>query len=227
MHGIKETSITLRLIWLLIHTLFLFIAYSICFGDSFICIDEILGVNFNDGDFNRKSCLLIFGIIMYVRMNFTTLHILTRKVQLDEFFGVIIAYAIYQIGFVLLGGWNTSQFDFLDYIGIFLFLGGSYINTHSEIQRMKFKKGPHNNGKLYTVGLFKYSRHINYFGDICWVTGWAIISHNIWASLIPILLTFGFIFFFIPELSKYLEKNYAEEYGDWQKRSKKLIPFIY
>ncbi len=227
MHGIKETSITLRFIWLVIHTLFLCIAYLICFDDTFLWIDEILRVDFNEGNIYRKSCLLIFGIIMYIRMNITTLYLLKRKIQFDEFFGVIMAYAIYQIGFVLLGGWNSSTFDFFDYIGILLFISGSYINTFSEIQRRRFKRDPLNNGKLYTLGLFKFSRHINYFGDICWVTGWAIISHNLWASLIPILLTFGFIYFFIPELSQYLEKNYTEEYVDWKKHTRKLIPFIY
>ncbi len=227
MHGIKETSITFRLILFAVHTIFLCIAYMICFDNRFIRIDELLGVDFNEGNIYRKSCLLIFGLIMYIRMNITALYLLKRKIQFDEFFGVITAYAIYQIGFVLLGAWNSSPFDSFDYLGILLFISGSYINTFSEIQRRRFKKNPLNNGKLYTLGLFKFSRHINYFGDICWVTGWAIISHNLWASLIPILLTFGFIYFFIPELSQYLEKNYTEEYVDWKKHTRKLIPFIY
>ena len=227
MHGIKETSSTLRLLGLVIHTIFLYIAYLICFDDKLMWIDDILGVNFNEGNIYRKSCLLTFGIIMYIRMNLTTLHLLKRKIQIDEFFGVIIAYATYQIGFVLLGGWNPYQFGILDFIGILLFIIGSYLNTCSEIQRKRFKQDSNNNGKLYTLGLFKYARHINYFGDMCWVTGWAIVSHNLWSGLVPVLLILGFIFFFIPELTKYLEQNYTDEYKDWEKRTKKLIPFIY
>ena len=149
-------------------------------------------------------------------MNLTTLHLLKRKIQIDEYFGVIIAYATYQIGFVLLGGWNTTGFGMLDYLGILLFIIGSYLNTYSEFQRRRFKKDPNNKGKLYTLGLFQFSRHINYFGDMCWVIGWAIVTHNIWSIFIPILLILGFIFLFIPELSRYLETNYADEYLDWK-----------
>ena len=227
MHGIKETSNTLRILWFVSHSIFLYIAYLICFDDKLLWLNSILDVDFQDGNFYRRCCLWAFGVMMYIRMNLTTFHLLKRKINIDEFFGVIIAYATYQIGFVLLGGWNTTGFGMLDYLGILLFIIGSYLNTYSEFQRRRFKKDPNNTGKLYTLGLFQFARHINYFGDMCWVIGWAIVTHNIWSIFIPILLTLGFIFLFIPELSRYLETNYADEYLDWKKETKKLIPFIY
>ena len=227
MHGIKETSNTLRILWFVSHSIFLYIAYLICFDDKLLWLDSILDVDFQGGNFYRRCCLWAFGVMMYIRMNLTTFHLLKRKINIDEFFGVIIAYVTYQIGFVLLGGWNTTGFGMLDYLGILLFIIGSYLNTYSEFQRRRFKKDPNNKGKLYTLGLFQFSRHINYFGDMCWVIGWAIVTHNIWSIFIPILLTLGFIFLFIPELSRYLETNYADEYLDWKKETKKLIPFIY
>ena len=227
MHGIKETSNTLRIVWFVSHSIFLYIAYLICFDDKLLWLDSILDVDFQGGNFYRRCCLWAFGVMMYIRMNLTTFHLLKRKINIDEFFGVIIAYATYQIGFVLLGGWNTTGFGMLDYLGILLFIIGSYLNTYSEFQRRRFKKDPNNTGKLYTLGLFQFARHINYFGDMCWVIGWAIVTHNIWSIFIPILLTLGFIFLFIPELSRYLETNYADEYLDWKKETKKLIPFIY
>ena len=227
MHGIKETSNTLRIVWFVSHSIFLYIAYLICFDDKLLWLNSILDVDFQDGNFYRRCCLWGFGVLMYIRMNLTTFHLLKRKMPIEELFGVIIGCAVYQIGFVLLGGWQSSPLSLLDVFGILLFIIGSYINTYSEIQRKRFKDDPNNNGKLYTQGLFKYARHINYFGDICWVTGWAIVTHNIWSIFIPILLTLGFIFLFIPELSRYLETNYVDEYLDWKKQTKKLIPFIY
>ena len=146
---------------------------------------------------------------------------------MDEFFAVIIGFAVYQIGFVLLGGWQSSPLKVLDILGVLLFIIGSYVNTYSEIQRKRFKDDPNNKGKLYTQGLFQFARHINYFGDVCWVTGWAMITHNLWSGTIPIMLTLGFILFFIPELSSYLEKKYGTDYQNWSKDTKKLIPFIY
>ena len=227
MHGIKETSNTLRILWFVSHSIFLYIAYLICFDDKLLWLNSILDVDFQDGNFYRRCCLWAFGVMMYIRMNLTTFYLLKRKMPIEELFGVIIGCAVYHIGFVLLGGWQSAPFSLLDVFGISLFIIGSYVNTYSEIQRKRFKDDPNNKGKLYTQGLFKYARHINYFGDICWVTGWAIISHNIWSGIIPIMLTMGFIFSFIPILSSYLEKKYGDDYQDWAKNTKKLIPFIY
>ena len=227
MRDIKETSNNSRILWLILHTAFLYIAYILCFCDGSIWIRNILGIDFIAGNIYRKICLLSFGVIMYVRMNLTSFYLLKRKMPIEELFGVITACAVYQIGFTLLGGWQSDPLILIDVLGILLFIIGSYVNTYSEIQRKRFKDDPNNKGKLYTQGLFQYARHINYFGDICWVTGWAIITHNLWSGIIPIMLTLGFIFFFIPELSNYLDKKYGSEYQDWAKNTKKLIPFIY
>ena len=226
-HGIKETSNHLRIIWFIIHTTFLYLAYLLCLDDGLIWIRNIWGIDFIAGNIYRKICLLSFGVIMYVRMNLTSFYLLKRKMPIEELFGVITACAVYQIGFTLLGGWQSKPLIPIDLLGILLFIIGWYVNTYSEIQRKRFKDDTNNKGKLYTLGLFQYARHINYFGDICWVTGWAIITHNLWSGIIPIMLTLGFIFFFIPELSSYLEMKYGDNYQHWSKDTKKLIPFIY
>ena len=225
--GLKEKSMTLKILWLIIHTIFLYIAYTICFDDLVIWVDEIFDIDYSKGNIYRKYCLISFGVFMYLRMNLTGLYLLKRKIPIDEFFGVTIAFAAYQIGFVLLGAWQPESLNILDVFGVLLFIIGSYFNTYSEIQRNRFKNDPNNKGKLYTQGLFKYAKHINYFGDVCWVTGWAIITHNLWAGIVPVMLTLGFIFFGIPELSSYLEKKYGDDYQEWSKNTKKLIPFIY
>ena len=225
--GIKEISSKSRILYLIIHTTILYTAYTLFFSDGLIWISDILGIDFIAGNVYRKICLLSFGVIMYLRMNLTIFYLTNRKIPIDELFGIITACAAYQIGFVLLGGWQSEPLNVLDFLGVLLFIIGSYFNTYSEIQRKRFKNNPNNKGKLYTQGLFQYARHINYFGDVCWVTGWAIITHNLWAGIIPIMLTLGFIFFFIPELSNYLEKKYGDNYQHWSKNTKKLIPFIY
>ena len=224
--GIKEISNKSRILYLIIHTTILYTAYTLCFSDGLIWISDILGIDFIAGNFYRKICLLSFGVIMYVRMNLTIFYLLNRKIPIDELFGIITVCAAYQIGFVLLGGWQSEPLNVLDFLGVLLFIIGSYFNTYSELQRKRFKNDSNNKGKLYTQGLFQYARHINYFGDICWVTGWAIITHNLWSAIIPIMLTLGFIFFGIPELSSYLKKKYGDDYQEWSKNTKKLIPFI-
>jgi protein-S-isoprenylcysteine O-methyltransferase Ste14 len=69
--------------------------------------------------------------------------------------------------------------------------------------------------------------HINYFGDILWVSAYAIITRNYYAIAIPILLFCLFAFWNIPALDKYLVNRYKREFHEYEKRTKKLIPLIY
>ena len=114
-----------------------------------------------------------------------------------------------------------------DYLGILLFVVGSWINTQSEYTRYKWKQNDKNKGKLYTGGLFKYSMHINYFGDILLFTGLALITQSFSQLIIPFIMTLSFIFFIIPRHDKYLATKYSDEFSEYASRTKKLIPWIY
>ncbi|MBD3169995.1 MAG: DUF1295 domain-containing protein [candidate division Zixibacteria bacterium] len=139
----------------------------------------------------------------------------------------MFAIVLYQIGFALLGASESQPIDIIDIGGIALYLVGSFLNTGAEFQRKKFKDRPENKGRLYTDGLFGYARHINYFGDTLWVSGWAILTRNYWSILIPIFITSLFIFAFIPSISKYLASKYGEQYDAWKKKTKAFVPFVY
>jgi steroid 5-alpha reductase family enzyme len=81
----------------------------------------------------------------------------------------------------------------MEIIGILLFLTGSFLNTASEYFRFSWKQKKENTGHLYTGGLFKYARHINYFGDIVLFTGMAMVAHQIQLLIIPISMAFVFV----------------------------------
>ncbi len=103
----------------------------------------------------------------------------------------------------------------------------SVLNTGGEILRNQWKKNPDNKGKMYTGGFFKYSRHINYFGDLLWVTAYADITRNWYAVSIPVLLFCFFAFYNAPKLDKHLRDKYGKDYDDYASKTKMLIPFIY
>jgi len=152
---------------------------------------------------------------------------LKRKIAFEEVISVPFAFAIYYLGFAILGYPTNIPIGFIDYIGIAIFLFGSYLNTASEFQRHIWKKDTNNKGKLYTIKLFSYSMHINYFGDLLWVIGYAILTRNIYSISIVIFLFIFFTFFNIPKLDKYLSEKYKEQFNEYQKKTKKFIPFIY
>ena len=134
---------------------------------------------------------------------------------------------MYYIGYSMLGGIKDTPINGLDYLGVFLFLSGSTINTVSELLRNAWKKDERNKGKIYTEGLFKYAIHINYFGDVVWVIGFAVITSNLWSAIIPLILISMFVFYNIPMHDKYLRGKYKDAFIQYEKNTKKLVPFLY
>ena len=62
-------------------------------------------------------------------------------------------------------------------LGIF----GLIVVTIADWQKQTFKKSPENAGKWCDIGLFKYSRHPNYCGDLCVV--WGILDLNAYSHM--------------------------------------------
>jgi len=58
-----------------------------------------------------------------------------------------------------------NEFGVLDFIGIGLWAIGFFFEAVGDYQLTKFKKNPSNKGKVMNKGLWKYTRHPNYFGD--------------------------------------------------------------
>jgi protein-S-isoprenylcysteine O-methyltransferase Ste14 len=152
--------------------------------------------------------------------------LLKRKIPWEESISVPFAFAVYYIGYSLFVLPISQKIDGLDYFGIALFLMGCLLNTGGEVLRNRWKKKTDNKGKIYTKGFFKYSRHINYFGDILWVTAYAIITRNWYAALIPVFTICFFVFYNAPKLDQYLKEKYGKSYEDYANKTKMLIPFI-
>ncbi len=82
------------------------------------------------------------------------------------------------------------------YVGIAIWAAGFAIEVIADNQKSAFKKDPANQGKFIDSGLWAWSRHPNYFGEIMLWTGITIMSLPLlsgwqWATLIsPIFVTF-------------------------------------
>ncbi|MGH8880780.1 MAG: DUF1295 domain-containing protein, partial [Stackebrandtia sp.] len=92
---------------------------------------------------------------------------------------------------------------------------------------LRFKARPENRGKLYTRGLFRYSMHPNYLGDVTLFTGFALVTGSLWALAIPVIMAAMFIFINIPMLDKYLAERYGSAFDEYAGRTAKLFPFVY
>ena len=180
-----------------------------------------------NGNFTRQVvlmfCLLFYGSRLFI----TVFVFLKRKMGWMETILIsgLMSFALFS--FARVGGSSQLPLNALDYLGLILFLGGSWINTYSEYTRHIWKKNEKNKGRPYTKGLFKYSMHINYFGDIVLFSGLALITQSFSLLVIPLIMALNFVFFLIPSLDKYLEQKYGEEFTEYAKSTKKFIPGIY
>jgi Predicted membrane protein len=84
----------------------------------------------------------------------------------------------------------------LDWLGTILWVVGFAFESISDLQLMLFKANSINQGKLLTSGLWKITRHPNYFGEAAlWCLWWgiyvlALAAGQGWTIFSPILMTF-------------------------------------
>ncbi len=118
------------------------------------------------------------------------------------------------------------------FIGAAIWVAGFAIEVIADTQKSAFKKNPENKGKFIQSGLWSWSRHPNYFGEMSLWFGVAIIAIPIlngwqWVSLISPVFVFVLINF-ISGVNK-LEDKADEKWGDdpdyqrYKARTSKLV----
>lgn len=70
----------------------------------------------------------------------------------------------------------VSPLSLLDGIGAAIWLGGFSIEIAADAQKRAFKRDPANKGRFIQTGLWAWSRHPNYFGEIMLWVGVAVLS---------------------------------------------------
>ncbi len=81
---------------------------------------------------------------------------------------------------------HHNHLNVLDIAGIFIWFVGLFFEAVGDIQLARFKKDPANKGKVLDKGLWRYTRHPNYFGDAAVWCGYAMICIAA-GSYIPVL----------------------------------------
>lgn len=179
------------------------------------------------GDALRREVLAgAFGIY-FVRVLGTEFVFLQRGVSWTE----VSSIATWVLCIFLLvgisGGLNRAPMGRVGDCGALLFLLGSWMNSWAEYQRHVWKQRPENKGKLYTLGLFRISRHPNYLGDLLSFSGLCLFAGRWFTAVVPLLMAAGFVFVNIPVLDAHLSARYGAAFDAYAQRTRKLIPFVY
>lgn len=116
------------------------------------------------------------------------------------------------------------------YAGTVVFAVGFLFEAVSDWQLARFKGNPANKGKVMDRGLWRYSRHPNYFGNACLWWGLWLIACDHWAGLAlvfsPLLMTH---FLLNVTGKKLLEKRMSRarpEYADYVARTPGFFPWF-
>lgn len=137
---------------------------------------------------------------------------------------LIIGYPI-----VLVNAAEKTGFVFLDGLGVLIWVVGFFFEAVGDRQLTEFKKKPENKGKIIQSGLWRYTRHPNYFGEVTMWWGIFIIALSVpwgWAGIIsPLTITFLMLFVSgVPMLEKKYKDN--EEFQDYAGRTSKFFPWF-
>lgn len=150
------------------------------------------------------------------------------------FQGLIIFIVAFPVWFTNIST-NPPLGDLLDFTGITLWIGvliwliGFLFETFGDYQLYNFKKDPNNKGKVLDKGLWRYTQHPNYFGEV--IQWWGIF-------IIAIAVPFGFISIVGPIFISYmiikvsgirlLEKHFEgdDKYADYKRRTSSFFPWF-
>ena len=87
---------------------------------------------------------------------------------------------------------NPARLIWLDYLGAILWGIGFFFEAVGDWQLARFRANPDNKGKLLNTGLWRYTRHPNYFGDAAQWWGFYLIAAaagGYWTIFSPIIMT--------------------------------------
>lgn len=94
---------------------------------------------------------------------------------------------------LLVAAASTAPLGLVDYAGIALWVVGMVFEAGGDFQLARFKSDPDNQGKVMDRGLWRYTRHPNYFGNAClwWGFGLIALAAGAWWALVsPVIMTF-------------------------------------
>ena len=208
----------------------------------------IISVLFSPVVDGRSILLLVLVVIWAGRLGaflFGRIHKAGKDARFDEikpsFFRFLITWTLqglwvtFTLAAALAAVTTTTrkELGLFALIGSLIWIFGFAIEVAADAQKSRFKANPGNKGKFIHTGLWAWSRHPNYFGEIVLWIGVAVIALPIlrgwqWVTLIsPVFVTLlltrvsG-----VPMLEKRADEKWGgqDDYEAYKKRTPLLIP---
>lgn len=129
---------------------------------------------------------------------------------------------------------TSAETSLLALVGVCVWAVGLTIETQADLQKIMFRNNPANKGKWIASGLWKYSRHPNYFGEITIWFGVYLYALSVLpfaqaavGIVSPLLIASILIFVSgIPPLEKYADEKWGnvKAYRRYKAQTSILVP---
>ena len=215
-------------------------------------VAHVLALGLDEGNPGRRLLITVLTVIWGVRLA-THIGLRSRghgedpryEALLDKTSGNRTAYAVRKIyltqgavmWFVSLPvqvavfqpqGLGMGSFGVLAWIGVVVWAIGMFFETVGDLQLTRFRNDPDSKGKVLDTGLWRYTRHPNYFGDACVWWGLSLIAFSAWPGILTVLSPVFMTFLLAkgtgkPTLEKDMDKR-RPGYTDYVRRTSGFFP---
>jgi len=126
----------------------------------------------------------------------------------------------------------SLEIGFIGYIGIGLWVFGFMVEVVADSQKRQFRNNPNNKGRFITTGVWSWSQHPNYFGEITLWLGIALLAYPVLSGgQLATLISPVFVYLLLTKVSginlldEIAQKKWGSdpEYLDYTSRTSKLI----
>lgn len=221
--------------------------YDLTGSITYISITTLLVLSTPQID-DRAVVLLVLVIVWAARLGTFLFTRVIKEGSDSRFDEIKVSFSRFLLTWTLQGLWVTftaaaawgaitsitsKGLSWLAVIGLVIWAVGFIFELLSDAQKSRFKANPENEGKFIQEGLWAWSRHPNYFGEIViWIgvalialpvlQGWALLTliSPVWV-IIQLTVISG-----IPMLEKKADKRWGgqEDYERYKKNTPVLIP---
>lgn len=218
---------------------------DITYSLSFMAIAVFVYLNSGSGSLITIATIMV--LVWASRLGVFLLYRVSKKgkdSRFDEMRSNFLAFARFWIGQaivawalmlpIIIASPNNRAVSSISLIGLAVWLAGLIIETTADLQKIQFNMNPKNKGNWIDVGIWRYSRHPNYFGEITiWVgiylyvlpvlSGAEVLLGLVSPLLIIVILRYvsG-----VPILEKLADKKWGKDskYKAYKAKTNLLIP---
>lgn len=124
---------------------------------------------------------------------------------------------------------QSNSLLWLDWAGVCLWMVGFFFETVGDVQLSRFRANPSNKGKLLNTGVWRLTRHPNYFGDSAQWFGYYLIAASAggwWTIFSPVIMTLFLIRISGVFLLEKTLRNTKPGYREYMETTSPFIPWF-